>query len=207
MNINNISDHNLSNDNDLKKIELCQSGNNEAFSFLVEKYKNLVYRLSLRMTQNYQDSEDIAQEAFLKAYHNLHQYNPSFSFSSWLYKITLNIIRDRMRKKDLSKISPFQQEDPEDLTKANPIYPDQNNLAANPEEWQLQQESKQNLQSAINNLPLVHREIIILRHLQNLSYYEIAKILHIPLNSVKVRLHRARTQLKSLLNKNSSYRT
>ena len=188
-------------DNDLEKIELCQSGNNEAFSFLVEKYKNLVYKLALRMTGNYHDSEDIAQESFLRAYRSLHQYNPKYSFSSWLYQITLNIIRDRMRKKDYA--IPFSashpEQDPEET--ANPVFPGDDALTINPEERQIQQENINNLQSAINILPLPHREIIILRHIQNLSYYEIGRVLNIPVNSVKVRLHRARIQLKDLLEK------
>ena len=188
-------------DNDLEKIELCQSGNNEAFSFLVEKYKNLVYKLALRMTGNYHDSEDIAQESFLRAYRSLHQYNPKYSFSSWLYKITLNIIRDRMRKKDYA--IPFSASHPEQNLEemANPVFPGDDALTINPEERQIQQENINNLQSAINILPLPHREIIILRHIQNLSYYEIGRVLNIPVNSVKVRLHRARIQLKDLLEK------
>ncbi len=195
----NIFDSNK--ENDLEKIELCQSGNSEAFSFLVDKYKNMVYKLALRMTGNYHDSEDIAQEAFLRAYRSLQQYNPKYSFPSWLYKITLNIIRDRMRKKDYA--IPFSashpEQDPEEMV--NPIFPGDNALALNPEERQIRQESIKNLQSAINILPFSHREIIILRHIQNLSYYEIGRILNIPVNSVKVRLHRARVQLKELLEK------
>ena len=188
-------------DNDLEKIELCQSGNNKAFSFLVEKYKNLVYKLALRMTGNYHDSEDIAQESFLRAYRSLHQYNPKYSFSSWLYRITLNIIRDRMRKKDyaIPFLADHQDQNLEEM--ANPIFPGDDSLTINPEERQIQQENINNLQSAINMLPLHHREIIILRHIQNLSYYEIGRVLNIPVNSVKVRLHRARVQLKDILEK------
>ncbi len=185
--------------NDLEKIELCQSGNTEAFSFLVEKYKSLVYQLALRMTGNYHDSEDIAQEAFLRAYRSLHQYNPTYSFSSWLYKITLNIIRDKMRKKDLA--IPFLSQKEGNEEQAQTLLPNHNELTSNPEQWQVHQEYKNELQSAINALPFDQREIIILRHLQNLSYHEIARVLNIPLNSVKVRLHRARVQLKNLLQK------
>lgn len=187
-------------DNDQEQIELCLSGNNDAYSLLVEKYKNLVYQLALRMTRNYHDSEDIAQEAFLKAYRSLHQYNPQYSFSCWLYKITLNIIKDRMRKKDFIIQFSDQQEDNEQI--GDPIIGSNDILSVNPEDWQIQQEYKNNLQSAINSLPLLHKEIIVLRHMQNLSYHEIARILNIPLNSVKVRLHRARTQLKNSLEKN-----
>ena len=195
----NISDSNRNNEQE--KIELCQSGNSEAFSFLVEKYKNLIYQLALRMTGNYHDSEDIAQEAFLRAYRSLHQYNTNYSFSSWLYKIALNIIRDRMRKKDFA--IPFSVQQPDRIHEeiGNPLFPGDDSLTVNPEEWQVKQENKQYLQTAINSLPFSHREIIILRHMQNLSYHEISRVLNIPLNSVKVRLHRARVQLRDFLEK------
>jgi len=185
--------------NDLEMIESCQLGNTEAFSFLVGKYKNMVYQLALRMSRNYHDSEDIAQEAFLRAYRSLHHYNPSYSFSSWLYKITLNIIRDRMRKKDLTMHNPFQgQQDDESGTSLSNL---KDQSAINPETWQVCRENNRDLQTAINNLSLQHREIVVLRHVQNLSYHEIAGILNLPMNSVKVRLHRARAQLREFFEK------
>lgn len=186
--------------NDLEIIESCLSGNTEAFSFLVDKYKNLVYQLALRMTGNYHDSEDIAQEAFLKAYRSLPHYNPSYSFSSWLYKITLNIIRDRFRKKGVT--IPFSTPEDGEKEVENNFSPDHDKLAINPEEWQIREENNRDLQLAINALPLSQREIIILRHIQNLSYHEIARVLNIPVNSVKARLHRARRQLKEFLQNN-----
>ncbi len=197
MTANNMYDHN----NEQEKIESCQSGNTEAFSFLVEKYKNLIYQLALRMTGNYHDSEDIAQESFLKAYRSLHQYNPNYSFSSWLHKIALNTIRDKMRKKG-SEINLYAHQE-EDYEIKNPLFTKDDKLTMNPEEWHVHQEYKKDLQSTINSLPLIHREIIILRHMQNLSYHEISTILNIPLNSVKVRLHRARLQLKDSIEKSS----
>jgi len=184
---------------DLEKIESCQLGNTEAFSFLVDKYKNMVYQLALRLSGNYHDSEDIAQEAFLRAYRSLNHYNSSYSFSSWLYKITLNIIRDRMRKKDLTMHNPFQGQQDDESGKLLSNLKDQS--AINPETWQVRRERNLDLQIAINNLPLQHREIIVLRHVQNLSYHEIAGILNLPMNSVKVRLHRARAQLREFLEK------
>lgn len=186
---------------DLEKIESCQLGNTEAFSYLVDKYKNMVYQLALRMSGNYHDSEDIAQEAFLRAYRSLHHYNPSYSFSSWLYKITLNIIRDRIRKKELSfQYHSRERDDDEDVDDSLSSLSDES--AVNPENWQIWRERQQELQSAISALSLSHREMIVLRHIQNLSYHEISGILNIPMNSVKVRLHRARAQLKEILEKN-----
>ncbi|NLL62116.1 MAG: sigma-70 family RNA polymerase sigma factor [Candidatus Atribacteria bacterium] len=199
MNIKNRLDFNAAHthDNDLKIIELCQAGNSDAFAYLVEKYKNMVYQLALRMTANYHDSEDIAQESFLKAYRSLHQYKPSYSFSSWLYQITLNTIRDRIRKQDLTASFSAQPENYQEA--GSPLYPNSAELAEDPEERQIRKQNRFAMQSAINALSLSHREIIILRHIQNLSYYEISKILNITLNSVKVRLHRARVELKDML--------
>mgnify|MGYP006298435895 CR=1 FL=1 len=184
--------------NDLEIIESCLLGNKQEFALLVDKYKNMVYQLALRMSGNYHDSEDIAQEAFIKAFHSLRHYNPSFRFSTWLYRITLNIIRDRIKKKGL-KTQPLEQNQGEQKWHHQKIH--QSAGDNNPENKITRQEDRQDLQTAILSLSVSHREIIILRHIQNLSYHEIARILNISLNTVKVRLHRSRRELKKILQK------
>ena len=104
-----------------------------------------------------------------------------------------------MRKKDLTKHNPFQgQQDDESGTSLSNL---KDQSAINPETWQVRRENNRDLQTAINNLSLQHREIVVLRHVQNLSYHEIAGILNLPMNSVKVRLHRARAQLREFFEK------
>ena len=81
--------------NDLKIIESCLLGNTQIFSRLIDNYKSMVYNLAYRMSNNPHEAEDISQEAFMRAYQSLAHFNPSYKFSTWLYQITLNIIRDK----------------------------------------------------------------------------------------------------------------
>lgn len=182
---------------DLKIIESCLLGNTEEYSRIIDKYKGMVYNLAYRMCGNLQDSEDITQEAFFKTYQSLSHYNPSFRFSTWIYQITLNIIRDRLRKRNVESVS-LDQESSSGKTIQDYLVSDQ---TGNPEDCLASNQQKEIFQQAINSLPVKYREIIILRHLQELSYSEIASVLKISPDAVKVRLFRAREQLKKILKK------
>jgi len=180
---------------DLKIIESCLLGNTQIFSRLIDNYKNMVYNLAYRMSNSPHEAEDISQEAFLRAFQSLARFNPSYKFSTWLYQITLNIIRDRFKKKELNYVSldaPVETDD-------SKFYPQPANLTDNPEQIITRQEDVQAIQQAIYSLPLKYREVIVLRHLQNLSYIEISNILKLPTGTVKVHLYRAREQLKKIL--------
>jgi len=180
---------------DLKIIESCLLGNTQIFSRLIDSYKNMVYNLAYRMSNNPHEAEDISQEAFLRAFQSLAHFNPSYKFSTWLYQITLNIIRDRFKKKELNYVSldtPVETDDSE-------LYPQPADFTNNPEQIIDQQEKTQAIQQAILSLPLKYREVIVLRHLQDLSYIEIANILKLPTGTVKVRLYRARELLRKNL--------
>jgi RNA polymerase sigma-70 factor (ECF subfamily) len=155
----------------------------------------MVYNLAYRMSNNPHEAEDISQEAFLRAYQSLAHFNPSYKFSTWLYQIALNIIRDRLKKKELNYVSldaPVETDDSE-------FYPQPADYANNPEQIMAQKEDAQAIQQAIYSLPLKYREVIVLRHLQDLSYIEIANILKLPTGTVKVRLYRSREQLRKIL--------
>ena len=90
---------------DLKIIESCLIGKTDIFSKLIDKYKNMVYDLAYRMTNNAHEAEDISQEAFLRSYQALSRFNPKYKFSTWLYQVTLNIIRDKLKKKTIAYIT------------------------------------------------------------------------------------------------------
>jgi RNA polymerase sigma-70 factor (ECF subfamily) len=180
---------------DLKIIESCLLGNTQIFSRLIDNYKNMVYDLAYRMSNNPHEAEDISQDAFLRAYQSLAHFSPSYKFSTWLYQITLNIIRDRFKKKELNYVSldaPVETDDSE-------FYRQPADFTNNPEQIMSQKENAQAIQHAIYSLPLKYREVIVLRHLQDLSYIEVANILKIPSGTVKVRLYRAREQLRKIL--------
>jgi len=155
----------------------------------------MVYNLAYRMSNNSQEAEDISQEAFLRAYQSLSRFNPSYKFSTWLYQITLNIIRDRFKKKELNYVSldtPVETDDSE-------FYPQPADFTNNPEQIMAHKEDTQAIQQAIYSLPLKYREVIVLRHLEDLSYIEISNILKLPSGTVKIRLYRAREQLRKIL--------
>jgi RNA polymerase sigma-70 factor (ECF subfamily) len=180
---------------DLKIIESCLLGNTQIFSRLIDNYKNMVYNLAYRMSNNPHDAEDVSQEAFLRAYQSLAHFNPSYKFSTWLYQITLNIIRDKYKKKDIdygSLDAPIEKDDSE-------FYHQPADLSNNPEQIIAQKENLRIIQQAIYSLPLKYREVIVLRHLQDLSYIEISSILKLPQGTVKAHLYRAREQLKKIL--------
>jgi len=180
---------------DLKIIESCLLGNTQIFSRLIDNYKNMVYNLAYRMSNNPQEAEDISQEAFLRAFQSLTHFNPTYKFSTWLYQITLNIIRDKFKKKELNPASldaPVETDDSE-------FFSQLADFTNNPEQIMAQKEDVQEIQQAIYLLPLKYREVLVLRHLQDLSYIEIANILKLPQGTVKIRLYRAREQLKKIL--------
>jgi len=180
---------------ELKIIESCLLGNTQIFSRLINNYKNMVYNLAYRMSSSPHEAEDISQEAFMRAYQSLARFNPSYKFSTWLYQITLNIIRDRFKKKELNYVSldtPIETDDSE-------FFPQPADSTNNPEQIMAQKEDFQVIQKAILSLPLKYREVLVLRHLQDLSYIEIANILKLPQGTVKVRLYRAREQLRKIL--------
>jgi len=180
---------------DLKIIESCLLGNTQMFSRVIDNYKNMVYNLAYKMSNNSQEAEDISQEAFMRAYQSLARFNPSYKFSTWLYQITLNIIRDRFKKKELNYVSldtPLETDDSE-------FYPQPADFTNNPEQIIAQKENLRAIQQAILSLPLKYREVVVLRHLQDLSYIEISNILKLPAGTVKIRLYRAREQLKKIL--------
>jgi len=180
---------------DLKIIESCLMGNADIFSHLIDKYKNMVYDLAYRMCNNSHEAEDISQEAFLRSYQALSRFNPQYKFSTWLYQVTLNIIRDRFKKKTIKSVSldaPVTSNDSD-------YFHQPEDSSYNPEEIFTQQEKARRIQQAILSLSVKYREVTVLRHFKDLSYIEIASILKIPSGTVKIRLYRAREKLKEML--------
>jgi len=177
-------------------IEQCLKGQQSSFSELIDKYKNLVFDLAYRMTYNLQDAEDISQEVFIRAYKSLSNFNPRYKFSTWLYQMTLNLCRDRFRKGKIPSISLDTPPNEGDQKDFNSLIADPKN---NLEETFLQAEQTNFINTLISSLPLKYREVIVLRHLRDLSYEEMSKILNISIGSVKTRLFRAREKLREIL--------
>jgi RNA polymerase sigma-70 factor, ECF subfamily len=172
------------------------SGNTQEFHSLIRPYERSVFSMALSLLQNEADAEDAAQEAFLKAFRNLKAFRAESKFSTWLISITLNEARSRLRQKKTMKVQSIEEQ-PEEHNHTSPaLLRDWREI---PSEALERQEVKLILQQAITDLPLIYREIFLLRDVEELSVNESAETLGISIASVKVRLHRARMMLQKKL--------
>jgi RNA polymerase sigma-W factor len=173
-------------------VERCLKGEERAFEELLRKYRNSVYSICYRMVRNQTDAEDLAQDVFIRTFSVLDRYDPSYPFSSWLFRITSNLCIDFLRKAKGGMVSldqpiegsegSIQRQLPSDVVKPDREMENKEMMAA--------------LEEAISVLPEHYRIIVILRHQEQMSYEEIADDLGIPLGTVKARIHRARNMIK-----------
>jgi RNA polymerase sigma-70 factor, ECF subfamily len=171
------------------------AGNTHEFHDLIQPYERSVYSMALSMLQNEADAEDAAQEAFLKAFRNLRKFRGEAKFSTWLISITLNEARSRLRQKKTAKTDSLDE-----LNGGGQALPallrDWREI---PSEVVERREVRVMLQHAITGLPLIYREIFLLRDLEELSVNQSAEALGISVAAAKVRLHRARMMLQKKL--------
>lgn len=170
-------------------------GNVNAFEDLVAAYEKNVYNLALRMTGNAQDAEDMAQEAFIKAYNSLPSFRGDSKFSVWLYRIVSNVCLDFLRKQNRRPASSLSQED-EDGEETQMDIPDESQSPEQLLERSLTQEA---VQRGLQSLSEEQRQILLLREIQGLSYEEIAETLDLEAGTVKSRIFRARKKLCAFL--------
>jgi len=166
-------------------------GDNRAYQKLMDKYHDAIFNFIYRMVRDRGQVEDLTQEAFIKAFASLRSFNEEYAFSTWLYKIATNNSIDYIRKKKLqmfsidkpieSKDSDFTFELPDDSYEADrELITDQRASMLN---------------AAIDQLPEKYRIVIRLRHVEERSYGEIAKMLKLPIGTVKAHIFRARELL------------
>jgi RNA polymerase sigma-70 factor (ECF subfamily) len=180
---------------ELELVERSKGGDLAAFEELVVMYQKQVYNLGYRMMGSEEDACDMAQEAFLKAFRSIRKFNGKSSFGTWVYRIAVNVCIDELRRRKKVKLYPVVHNDnPE--TGSGKLITDTGDL---PEERIERQETRKQVQRAINRLAEDYRAIIILRDIQGRTYQEIAEILDINIGTVKSRISRARQSLKEEL--------
>ena len=175
-------------------IRRAASGDDGAFEKLVLAHQKQVYNLCLRLSGNEQDAYDLSQEAFIKAWRGLAQYQFGAEFSTWLYRLTRNVCIDHLRRLKRQPSVPLETE--QDGETVELPLPDG---APGPEERVLHEEKQRILAEAMQALSDEQREILVLRVVNDLPYEQIAEILGLQLGTVKSRLARARIQLKKIL--------
>lgn len=180
---------------DLKHINAAINGDQDAFAWLMKKYKGPLQNLIFKMIREKNDVEDLVQEVFIKAFNSLQNYNQEFAFSTWIYRIAINNTIDYLRKKRLNTFS-IDTDDYEDEDKPKFEIPDTTYSA----DANLILEQRQKIiNDAIDSLPEKYKKIIELRHKDDLTYEEISETLNLPIGNVKVQLFRARELLNKYL--------
>jgi RNA polymerase sigma factor (sigma-70 family) len=165
-------------------IRKCLDGDPAAFGLLVDKYRSSLYALAYSKLGNFHDAQDIAQEAFIKAYRKLHTLRRSDNFLAWLYAITSNLCKNWIRAKSRRPDREFvEDQDPKSLDQTS-INSYQENLV------------RESLHEALDSLPEIYREVLSLYYLGGMSVKEIAKFLGISPNTIIQRLNRGRLKLK-----------
>jgi len=171
-------------------------GESSLFHDLVRPYERTVYVMALSFMRNGADAEDVAQEAFLQAFRKLDTFRGEAKFGTWLISITLNEARGRIRRSKILKTESIDDSQDGDYTVSPALLRDWKEI---PSECLERKEMQHLLETAIGDLPLIYREIFILRDVEEMSVAEAAEMLAISVASVKVRLHRARMMLQSSL--------
>lgn len=177
-------------DADYDSVARCRRGDREAFAVLVQKYQSKVLTLVVRILDNHSEAEDIAQDVFIKVFQSLHEFRGASRFSTWLYRITVNHCLNHLRRRTRQQQTLVVTE-PEDWMQESPT--------SNPYRTLEQKERWALVQAKLQALSPEHRTIILLRDFEGLPYEEIADVLQLESGTVKSRLHRARMELKALL--------
>ena len=181
-------------------IEKVLAGDSNAFGELVEAYQDKVYNLALRMCGNADDAFDLAQDAFFRAWRGLSGFQFESAFSTWLFRLTSNVCLDWLRAKKRRPTVSLTTLDDE----GEEVQMEIRDPGKSPEEFLLAAEDRAAVAKAMNELPVEFREILTLRAIDDLSYTEIAEILHLREGTVKSRLSRARLALRNKLLQNGN---
>jgi RNA polymerase sigma-70 factor (ECF subfamily) len=181
---------------EMQMIASILEGDVEQYHALIRPYERRVYRMALSFMKNEFDAEDVAQEAFLKAFRNLRKFRGEAKFSTWLISITLNEARGRLRRQSVVRMESLD-EPPEEGGHVSPaLLRDWREV---PSEALERKEIREMLRAAIKSLSPIYREVVLLRDVEELSTEETATALTISTTVVKVRLHRARIMLQKQL--------
>jgi len=174
-----------------------ETGNQKAYAQLMEYYRNSLYFMLLKMTNNPSDADDLTIEAFGKAFKKINQYTPEYAFSTWLFKIASNNCIDFIRRKKKTVFS--MNNDFNDMHKSNNIVDRIPSLTLDPEEKIIKKQKIKMMRDVVERLKPHYRTLIELRYFKEYSYEEIANELDLPLGTVKAKLFRAREFLYNII--------
>ena len=179
---------------DIELVEHAIAGDQKAYTELMERYREPIYYMLLKMVNNTSDAEDLTIEAFGKAFKNIKQYTANFAFSTWLFKIASNNAIDFMRKKKLNNVSIDETLRDIDALPVN-IRSEQ----PTPEESLISEQKMIMLRSIVSKLKPRYRKLVELRYFHEYTYEEISEEMDLPIGTVKAQLFRARELLQNII--------
>ncbi len=194
-----LSALNYSELDDRELATLAAKGREGAFRELLSRYERPVFSLVYRMVRDRTLAEDLAQEAFIRAFNAISTYKTSYKFSNWIFKIANNHTIDYLRKRKLETVSIHgspHASTPEEAEQSRLVIESRDET---PQDYVEHRELGGQIESAIGELREEYRTVILLRHVEGYAYEEIAEIMDLPLGTVKTYLHRARAELKERL--------
>ncbi len=181
---------------DLEKVRASQAGDREAFDYLMEKYRDVVYSVAYRFARDQDLAMDLAQDTFIRAYKGIKSFKGRSSLSTWLYRIAMNTCIDWTRKQSRSVASQAVPEEVAEYADSEPIT---RKPGRGPAKQVLTAELGEQIQIAIDALPDYHRSVFVLYEIEGMSYKEIADIVGCSIGTVMSRLHYARKKLRTML--------
>jgi RNA polymerase sigma-70 factor (ECF subfamily) len=184
--------------NEIWLVEQSRNGDVDAFEELIRDYKKIAYNIAFKILQNVEDAEDASQEALIKVFKSIQNFNMESSFKSWMYRIVMNTCIDFQRKKNKT-INAVSIDEDIDLGESSPLHREIADDSGNPDVLIEKNFNSKLINDALSKLDNDTRVIIILRDIQGFSYSEISEILSCNLGTVKSRLNRARRNLKEIL--------
>lgn len=187
--MNSLCPRTASDETDILLMERVKDGDMAAFETLVETHQSRVIGTVAKMLGDGTDHEDIAQQVFLRVWHSSKRYQPAAKFTTWLFKITRNLVLNELRRRKRHPATTLE----------TPHLQTQDPHALAPDSLLLEEELQQAIQQAIDALPELQRMAIILRRFEELPYEDIAEVLEVSVPAVKSLLFRARTELRDRL--------
>lgn len=180
-------------ENELKLIDNAINGDIDSFEKLIKKHQKFAYNVALKYLKDPTDAEDATQESLIKAFRYLKSFNKKSKFSTWLYRIVINTCKDELRKhkKDQNNYSLNNEDNYIDAIEDESYEP-----LKNAENTEL----GKNLHTAIEQLEITYKDVIILCDMKDYSYQEISEILEIPIGTVRSRINRGRKKLRKIIN-------
>ncbi len=179
---------------DEELVEAYQQGNTKAFETLFDRHKRGVFNFALRMLNNRADAEDVTSDVFLQVVNRKYAYNRTAKFSTWLFTVTRNACITRLRKRNAFVSMWTKKDDGDDYEMWD--FPDNQNSPSEDLKWK---EERTMVRKAINQLPLMQKDALILREYLHVSYDDIAQVLGCSLENVKILIFRARERLRDEL--------